>query len=37
MFCTFVWQKPITQEEQLDPQFVNHENEHVLDCCKKLC
>ena len=34
MFCTYVYQKSMTQEK-LAPQFVVHENEHVLDCCAK--
>ena len=35
MFCTHVRQKSITQE-QLEPHLFIHENEHVLDCCKKV-
>ena len=36
MFCTYVWQKAMTQE-LLEPLFVSHDNEHVLDCCPKVC
>ena len=35
MFCTCVWQKSLKQE-LLEPQFVIHENEHILDCYKKV-
>ena len=35
MFCTYFWQKSMTQE-WLEPLFVIHQNEHVLDCYLKV-